>query len=114
MQRRRRLTFIRLSSGTVLAITAVGSCEHAPTDGGNVQEERRSPRVLPSSPSPAYTSIGTYSVGGVNASGSTTDKTSPGPTLPNKKLLYRVTASGTVTATRTPFWNNGPTTPALT
>jgi hypothetical protein len=48
----------------------------------------------------------------VNASGSTTDRSAPGPTLPSKRLLYRVTASGTVTASRTAFWHNGPTTPA--
>ncbi|MBV6505390.1 MAG: hypothetical protein ILNGONEN_00949 [Syntrophorhabdaceae bacterium] len=101
----------RLFCCTVMLGTLSG-CEPGPTETSRWSADRRPSAVAPSSPSLAYATIGTYSIGGVNASGSTTDRSTQGPTLPNKKLLYRVTASGTVTATRTAYWNNGPTTPA--
>lgn len=110
MRSRSHSPVIRFCYSTV-ALGVLVSCERGPT-AADVQPDHRRPSVIaPSSPSLAYTPIGTYSVGGVNASGSTTDRSTPGPTLPNKRLLYRVTATGTVTASRTAYWYNGPTTP---
>lgn len=95
-----------------MTVGVLASCERGPT-AADVQGEYRRPSVItPSSPSLAYTPIGTFSVGGVNASGSTTGRSTPGPSLPNKRLLYRVSAAGTVTASWTAYWYDGPTTPA--
>lgn len=110
MRSRSPSPFIRFCYGTV-AVGVLASCERGPTAADVQPDHRRPGAIAPSSPSLAYTPIGTFSVGGVNASGSTTDRSTPGPTLPNKRLLYRVTATGTVTVSRTAYWNNGPTTP---
>ena len=111
MTQRPRASVLSLLGCGILMVGVLGSCEQAPTDTGTLLEQRRRGVVKLSSPSFTYTSIGTFSIGGVNASGSTTDRSTPGPTLPNKRILYRVTASGTVTASRTAYWNNGPAVP---
>lgn len=97
----------------MLLTGAALSCDRSPTANGDLGDRSAARPLLPTAPSQSYTAVGTYSVGGVNPSGSTTDRTSPGPTLPNKQLLYRVTAAGNVSVTRTSYWNNGPTTPAV-
>ncbi len=97
----------------ILVAGLIVGCQEAPTAGRSQIDSSRPVLLPPKGPSLGYEAVGSYAVGGVNAlSSSFTDRTSPGPTLSNKKLLYRVTASGTVSAQRTPYWNNGPTVPA--
>jgi hypothetical protein len=99
-----RLSRVRLLVLTSAVLGLFVSCEHSPTDGGTSATKLRNTLVR-TPPSVTYVTIGSFQVGGVHPSGYTTDHSSPGPTLPNKKILYRLTASGTVTPTRTQFWD---------
>lgn len=108
-RRRNRRTIYRFLPCCLLVLAACGGWTGTePTAEGSL---RRSP-VHPAAPVAYYESVGSVLLGGVGSNGFNTSKSASGPTLPNSRLLYRVTASGTVTAARSPFRNNGPTGPS--
>lgn len=64
--------------------------------------------LIPSGASASYETVAEASIGGVTSGGLNTVIGTPGPPLPNKRILYRVTATGTVSNERSAHWSNDP------
>lgn len=95
----------------IAVVTMLSGCGDTPAEAGDPGVGKLNP-LGPPPPSLNYEAVASAAIGGVSASGSSSEHSTPISPLPNKAYLYRVTASGNVTVTRTPHWHNGPTSPA--